>query len=360
MGDVFDAMNRAKQEQSSASGAPGNLPAMSPSTAEGQSVSPDTASRHETGGALPLPKVSPVANSASQSAGDSESPSNVFDAPELPAAPVAVAVERNREQIVTDRINPAIVNHQSPVTGAVGASPMPGASSLNGYSAEVVVHHDRGSIVTEQYRAIRTQVLARCKNRRLQVHVVTSAAPGEGKTISTLNLGMAFAEIRNQKTLLLEADLRRPTFASYFGHEYKLGLTDYLHGKTDDIDSIIEPSVYDNLQFMPAGEADPVKSTELLSSPRMVQLLDRLRDRYDFIFIDTPPVVTVTDPCILGAMADQTIMVVRLNKTASQVIDRAKRLLRASNCELAGVILTHLRPDLSRYAYRYTYGYNAK
>ncbi len=358
MGDVFEAMNRAKQEQNSATGT-SQPTAASPSSQGDQHAAPG----RETGGGLSLPKVSPVDGNTSQPVRNSESPSNVFDTPELPATPVAVAVERNREQIVTDRINPAIVKHTSSdsINPEITRTPSVSASaSRNGYSAEVIVHHDRGSIVTEQYRAIRTQVLARCKNRRLQVHVVTSAAPGEGKTISTLNLGMAFAEIRNQKTLLLEADLRRPTFAGYFGHEYKQGLTDYLHGSTDDIDSLIQPSVYDNLQFMPAGEGDPVKSTELLSSPRMVQLLDRLRDRYDFIFIDTPPVVTVTDPCILGAMADQTIMVVRLNKTASQVIDRAKRLLRASNCELAGVILTHLRPDLSRYAYRYTYGYNAK
>ncbi|NJL31010.1 MAG: CpsD/CapB family tyrosine-protein kinase, partial [Phycisphaerales bacterium] len=223
-----------------------------------------------------------------------------------------------------------------------------------------VVHHDRGSIVTEQYRAVRTQILARCKNRRLQIHVLTSAAPGEGKTISTLNLGMAFSEIRNQKTLLLEADLRRPTFATYFGRPSNPGLTEYLRHQTDDIDAIVHDTVYDNLQYIAAGEGDPMKSTELLSSPRMLQLLDRLRDRYDFIFIDTPPVVTVTDPCILGSIADQTILVVRLNKTASQVVDRAKRLLRASNCEVAGVILTHLSPDLSRYGYRYTYGYTSK
>ena len=85
----------------------------------------------------------------------------------------------------------------------------------------------------------------------------------------------------------------------------------------------------------------------------MGQLIDRLRDRYDHIFIDTPPVITVTDACILGAMCDETLLVVRLNKTATEAVDRAKRLLRASNCEVSGVILTHMQYHIPRYLYRY-------
>ena len=227
--------------------------------------------------------------------------------------------------------------------------------SLNGYAPQIIVHHDRGSVITEQYRAIRTQILARTRNRRIQTHVVTSSSPEEGKTITTINLGMTFSELRNQKTLLIEGDLRRPSFGTALNRTCSPGLLQLLRGEISEIDQAIHPTVYDNLQFIPAGDRDQVASTELLSSPRMAQVLDRLKDRYDHIFIDTPPVVTVTDAAILGALSDETLLVVRLNKTPTDMVDRAKRLLRAANCELAGVILTHLQIDAPRYLYRYAY-----
>ena len=130
-----------------------------------------------------------------------------------------------------------------------------------------------------------------------------------------------------------------------------------LRGEVENIDDAIHSSVYKNLDVIPAGGRDSLHSTELLSSPAMTQIIDRLRDKYDHIFIDSPPVVSVTDAAILGAMCDETIMVVRLNKTPTDIVDRAKRLLRANNCEVTGVILTHLKLHMPRYLYRYSYGY---
>lgn len=352
MGDVFNALSRRREEakptgpSAPASQAPTATPARSDDTTPAlplDQVHATPMTREEAerpapfGGLLPTAPAGPDSPAPKPGAAGGSGPDS-------DAALVANAAQRSAEE------HPGI----SPVIRS------PADAKLNGYSVDIVVHHDRGSAVTEQYRAIRTQVLARCRNRKLQTFVITSSAPEEGKSVSTINLGMTFSELRNKRTLLIEADLRRPSYGGYFGRDLVPGLAQYLRGEAAEIRDVIHSTVYDNLQILPGGAVEGQHSTELLSSPRMVQLLDRLKDHYDFIFIDSPPVVTVTDACILGAMVDQVLLVVRLNKTPSDVIERAKRLLRAANCDLAGVILTHLTYEMPRYLYRYDrYGYGA-
>lgn len=345
MGDVFDAMNRARRDKAEQSA---SKPTNTPAEARPAVPAPPARAAADTtvdddSPALPLDDVNATSMSEeSHDAADSRPGADDF-APASPsrtytATPVATANSKSNAHEAELSARIAVAKHDP---------------SLNGYSDKVVVHHDRGSIITEQYRAIRTQILARARNRRLQVHVITSSAPEEGKTVTSVNLGVAFSELRNQKTLLVECDLRRPSFHKLFERKCEPGLLQLLQGTTDDIDSVIHKTVYDNLQFIPAGGRNMTESTELLSSPRMIQILDRLRDRYDHIFLDTPPVITVTDPCILGALADETLLVVRLHKTPAEAVDRAKRLLRAANCDLAGVILTHMQYNVPKYLYRY-------
>ncbi len=358
MGDVFDAMNRAKREreQAGASSAPASQSPRGDVTTG--PIAPDRQGPEQP--ALPLDQVPPPPVEERQTVH--------VTAPAMPRDTVTRATERSRiEQTPTPEAATDLQTDDR-ATGdraAIGIPPSTSRSltdsrgnKLNGYAEDVVVHHDRGSFITEQYRALRTQILARARNRRLQTHVLTSAAPEEGKTVTTINLGFAFAELRNQRTLLVEGDLRRPSFHTYFDRDCKPGMLQLLNGEETDLDRCLHQTVYDNLQFLPAGGRESTRSTELLTSPRMAQILDRLKDRYDHIFIDTPPVVTVTDGCILGAQCDQAMLVVRLNKTPSEVVERAKRLLRAANVELAGIILTHLQAELAkyRYAYRYSYG----
>ncbi len=354
MGDVFDAMNRAKREREQAGEQASAQPHQArrdPFGGQGDAGALDAPGAPERP-ALPLSEVPPPTIDEPESQRlTSQSPA--FDT-------VTRAAERSRGtgEPTTTLERPATTrSFVSPPTATA-----PSGNKLNGYAEDVVVHHDRGSFITEQYRALRTQILARSRNRRLQSHVLTSAAPEEGKTVTTINLGFAFAELRNQRTLLVEGDLRRPSFHTYFDRDCKPGMLQLLTGEESDLDRCLHSTVYDNLQFLPAGGRESTRSTELLTSPRMAQILDRLKDRYDHIFIDTPPVVTVTDGCILGAQCDQAMLVVRLNKTPSEVVERAKRLLRAANVELAGIILTHLQAELAkyRYAYRYSYGGGSK
>ncbi len=327
MGDVYEAMRRARQKaDASAKG-----------SSDGAAATPA-----REAGSLPIDQI---ASQVPDGAQDGDAAAGC-DAPG--AAPPTVPDA-----------------HTANPTGAAGAPrPQPvhqgGDKSLNGYSPVVVAHHDRGSTITEQYRAIRTQILARARNRRTQVHTVTSSIPAEGKTVTSVNLGVAFSELRDKRILIIEGDLRKPAFEAIFDRECPTGLTDYLTGGTDDIGEILHATVYDNFQFIPAGRGNPDKSTELLASPRMAQLIDRLRDLYDHIFIDSPPVINVTDPCILGALSDQVILVVRLNRTPVDVIERTKRLLKASNCEVGGVVLTHQTERTAGYSYRYEGYYKSR
>lgn len=350
MGDVFDAMNRARMER----GDDSDLPSGSAADSGAQAGSTPVQGRDREQPGLPLDKVkqqaeAPVEEDATQSLPATEA---LLGDGGRAGAPVAPTAGKARSGAGALEVS-ARERHRD-------SSGRKQRDSLNGYSERVVVHHDRGSVVTEQYRAIRTQILARARSRRLQIHTITSSIPEEGKTVTTANLGVVFSELRNKKTLMVEGDLRRPTFGKLFERECQVGMLQLLRGEVDDIDQALHETVYDNLQFLPAGGRDATHCTELLSSPRMAQILERLRDRYDHIFVDTPPVISVTDAAILAAMSDQTLLVVRLHKTPVDMVDRAKRLLKANNCNLAGVILTHMKMVfLPGYMSRYSYGYGS-
>lgn len=346
MGDVSDAMDRARRDRQSDAQAPQRD---SGAVNYDSDLPPSDASQAETGG-LPIEDVDGQSMTQDADAIKAPSPAAANDGSIAGTDPTASsdAVGRAMDKGTEARHAQAVAAAQSAADATTSH-----ASSVNGYAPDLVVHHDRGSLITEQYRAVRTQILARARSRKIQTHVVTSSAPGEGKSVTTMNLGVAMSEMRNEHTVLIEGDLRRPSFHKLLSREALTpGLSQYLRGEAE-VDDVLHPTVYDNLHLIPAGSAELTSSTELLSSPRLAVLLDRLRDRFDHIFVDSPPVVSVTDACILGAMCDETLLVVRLHKTPTSVVDRAKRLLRAANCEVAGVVLTHLETRLPRYLYRY-------
>ena len=339
MGDVFDAMNRARRER----GQESRSPDLSQEQADPQTNAPPVDANDDVSPALPIDQVKRAY--ADTLGGDETSTSTPVETPSQSTSETFVEAASPPQEDQTSTVE------DKPLVSAAAADP-----AQNGYAPEVVVHHDRGGAITEQYRAIRTQVLARGRNRPLKVHVITSSAPAEGKSVSTVNLGITFSELKNQRTLIMEGDLRRPSFYKLFHRDANPGLLQLLNGEASDINEAIHPTVYPNLDFMPAGGHDNVRSTELLTSPQMSRILEQLKEKYDHIFIDSPPVVSVTDAAILGAMADEVLLVVRLYKTPVEVVDRAKRLLRVNNCDVTGVILTHLKVHMPKYFYRYAYG----
>lgn len=228
----------------------------------------------------------------------------------------------------------------------------PGEAKLD---ERLVLLTDPSALAAEEYRSIRTQLLARCEHKRRLVHTITSATPQEGKTITSLNLGLAFAELRNRSTIVVEADLRLPTFAKLVQLPESPGMIAYLRGEAE-LDAIIRPIPGSRLHVISAGARCGTEAIQLLSSARMSELLRTLRQRFDHVIIDTPPVTELADAGILGAMSDEVMLVVRMGRTPQKLVEQAVRTLRGYHAPVAGLIATDQERARHRYHY-YRYGY---
>jgi capsular exopolysaccharide synthesis family protein len=220
------------------------------------------------------------------------------------------------------------------------------------------------SQLAEEYRAIRTSLLARWEHRRHLVHTITSATPQEGKTITSLNLGLSMAELRNRKTIVIEADLRLPTFNKLMHLGDSPGMIGYLRGQAE-LSEVIQKIEGSALHVITAGSRASNDAVQLLSNNRMARLLETLRAKYDHVIIDTPPVIELADAGILGGISDEVMLIARISRTPKPLIDQALRALRSYNAPVAGVIATDQdrgrnRYHYYRYGYRYRYRYYAK
>ena len=220
------------------------------------------------------------------------------------------------------------------------------------------------SQLAEEYRGIRTTLLARWEHRRHLVHTITSATPQEGKTITSLNLGLSLAELRNRKTIVIEADLRLPTFNKLLHLNESKGMIEYLRGQVS-LNEVITKLEGTALHIIKAGSRASNDAVQLLSNNRMTKLLEKLRTKYDHIIIDTPPVIELADAGILGGLSDEVMLIARISRTPKPLIEQALRALRSYNAPVAGVIATDQdrgrnRYHYYRYGYRYRYRYYAK
>ena len=216
------------------------------------------------------------------------------------------------------------------------------------------------SMTAEEYRSIRTGILAKWQHKRHLVHTITSATPQEGKTITTLNLGFSFAELRNRRTLVLEADLRLPLFEKMMALPKSGGLVGLLEGRAE-LTSNIHRLADDRLHMITAGRRiNNARAGQLLSSNAMIALMKKLRGIYDHIIIDTPPVVELADAGILGSISDEVLLVARLNQTPRTLIEQAIRVLTNYNAPVGGLIATDQQQPHRRYYYKYgsKYGYS--
>ncbi|MFI4859930.1 MAG: CpsD/CapB family tyrosine-protein kinase [Phycisphaerales bacterium JB063] len=212
------------------------------------------------------------------------------------------------------------------------------------------------SSMAEEYRSIRTSILARHQQERNIVHTITSATPQEGKTITCVNLGLAFAELRNRTTIILECDLRLPTFEKLLRLDHKAGLIPYLRGECT-LDQAICKLDQGGLHVITAGDRVSDEAVQLLSSPRMARLIQALRAKFDHVIIDTPPVLELADAGILGAQSDEVLLVARMRRTPRPLIEQAVRTLTSYNAEVHGMIATD-NPRTRGRGYGYKYGYH--
>jgi len=204
---------------------------------------------------------------------------------------------------------------------------------------------------SEAYRALRTNVtFVNAEERALRLVAVTSPGPGEGKSTTAANLAITLAQ-QGSRTLLVDADLRRPLVHRAFNLVQEPGLTDILVG-TATLREAARPNVVPNLDVLPAG-ALPPNPSELLGSATMHRLLDQLRAEYETVVFDSPPILAVTDATVLGASTDAVILVLRAGETEETAAQGAVDQLRRVHARVAGAVLNGIETGGERYYYYY-------
>ena len=246
----------------------------------------------------------------------------------------------------------------SPVESPQQAEPEPEKpiSVVEGLSESLIPFHERSSLVTEQYRSLRTRLLSQNPNYEHRTIAITSAVPKEGKSVTTLNLGCILAEIRHLRVAVVDGDFRRSSLATMLNQEEGPGLADVLGGHAD-YDEIIRSTPIPNLSFIPAGSTHDRSAAELLTAASMKSVFKRLLNDFHYTIVDTPPATTVTDVGIIGQLCSGVIMVVRLHQTDEHAAKRAARLLQANNISILGCLIVGRDAPAGRYGYGYGYGY---
>jgi capsular exopolysaccharide synthesis family protein len=204
------------------------------------------------------------------------------------------------------------------------------------------------SAVAEAYRVLRTNLIFSSAESSGRVMLVTSANPGEGKTTTTVNVAASLAQT-GARVLAVEADLRRPSMSQHFSVPKTPGLTDLIVGKAE-ASAAIHSTRYKGLMVLPCGYVPP-NPAELLGSARMKDILRALRSHYDWVLIDTPPVLAMADTPVLCPIVDGVILVVAAEVSGRPAVQRAMDQILGVNGKITGVVLN--RVDLERNAYYY-------
>lgn len=228
---------------------------------------------------------------------------------------------------------------------------------------EIITRTDPKSPVSEVFRTLRTNLQYMKKNKACQTLVITSTVQGEGKSFISSNLAVTFAQA-SKKTLIIDADMRRPRQHTIFGIDMYPGLSNYLSGvnlSRNRHEISIEECVYktkiDNLYLMPSGNIPPNPS-ELLQSRKLNTLLDELEPNFDIIIFDGAPCLLVTDSTIISRVVDATIIVASQNKTKMDDLREAKRRINHVGGKIAGVVLNRVKVSKAKYSEKYYYESN--
>lgn len=189
------------------------------------------------------------------------------------------------------------------------------------------------------YKVLRTQVSQRMRSQGWRTLAVTSPGPGDGKTLTAINLSISLALEANQTVLLVDADLRQPSIHTYFGFDVEFGLRDYLQDGVPLEQILVHPEIR-RLVVLPGG-APLVNSSEMLAAPVMLRLVQEVKRRYPsrMIVFDLPPVLTTDDVLAFAPYVDAALLVVEDGKTLREDAARAADLLQAANHNLIGTVL---------------------
>ena len=213
------------------------------------------------------------------------------------------------------------------------------------------------SPISEAYRSIRTNILYSSTQNNKSI-LITSPSSGEGKSTTISNLAVLYAKT-GKKTLLIDADLRKPVQHRIFNVKQEPGLVHLLLDMNDDLSQVIQPTEVGNLSVITSG-AIPPNPAEILGSEKMVNLLARLEDKWDIILIDTPPILVVTDASLLAKVVDNLILVLKSGSTEKEALVRSQKIIANLNTSFSGTILNGVSDRHSYYSNYYYRGYYKK
>jgi succinoglycan biosynthesis transport protein ExoP len=203
----------------------------------------------------------------------------------------------------------------------------------------------------EAYRVLRTNLLFSRKDDKRNTVCVVSARAGEGKTTTVFNLATVFAQ-SGQRVLVVDSDLRRPTLHKLLRVGNTIGLTSYLLGQ-NKLEEVIQTTNLPTLDFVPSGKL-PSSSLGILSSAQMKDLITELKQRYDFVFFDSPPIMGVSDASVLASEVDMTLQVIQYRRYPQPMNLRAKQLIEKVGGNLIGIVLNNINMSQDEGYYYYS------
>lgn len=215
----------------------------------------------------------------------------------------------------------------------------------------LTAYKDPKSPISEAYRTIRTNIQFAGVDKPMQVIIVTSATPNEGKSTVISSLAVVLAQA-GKKVLLMDCDFRNPTLHKLFGLENK-GTTNYV-ATNEPLANIMQQAEQENLTVIPSGPVPPNPS-EILTSQKIAILLEKFKKEYDYILLDTPPVLPVTDASALSTKADGVLLVVASNSISPSEARLAKTRLELAGAKIIGCVLNKV--DVAPHGYGYGYGH---
>lgn len=222
-------------------------------------------------------------------------------------------------------------------------------------TTNLVTHFEPKSPISEAYRTFRTNLQFARLDAPLKTILVTSSGPSEGKSTTVANLAITMAQM-GTKTILIDSDLRRPVLHSIFNLQRTPGLTNYLAGNVP-WKEIVQETPIENLSLLTCGVLPPNPS-ELLGSKKMKNLLEELKEKYDMILFDSPPVIAVTDAAVLSTLLDGVVLVSSSGSTSREALQRAITLLENVKGRLIGGVLNKIKVESVYGSYHYYYYYH--